>query len=142
MKARHHINKTGLSMRRQLGQSMVEYTVVIMFGILTLSSSPMRDAVATLMDSIRQNYEGYSFALSLSDYPDSDTAQNYWDMLDNQSVNDDMKHVLTDKIKQDSTRTSTKYTTSVEKYSTSSPEPTAQSTILNEAGNLKNLSIP
>jgi len=53
-----------------------------------------------------------------------------------------MKHLLTDKIKQDSTRTSAKYTAAVEKYSTSSPEPSAQSTILNEAGKLGNLSIP
>ncbi len=147
MKQRHYMNKTFKNRRQQLGQSMVEYTIVIAFGILTMSSAPMRDAVASLLDTIRQNYEGYSFALSLSDYPDYETASDYWDKLDLQGVNDDMKDVLTDQIKQDSTRTSTEYTTAVEKYRTSSPDSLSgqqavKSRIPGEAGTLKNLSIP
>ena len=142
MKTRPYFKKTGKTRRQQLGQSMIEYTIVISFGILTLSSTPMKDAIAKLMETVRQNYTGYSFAISLSDYPDSDSANNYWDMLDNQNVNDEMKHILTDQIKKDNTRNSTRYASAVEKYSTSSPEPSAQSTILNEAGRLKNLSIP
>jgi len=147
MKPRHHINKTGISRRQQLGQSMVEYTIVISLGILTMSSTPMRDAVASLMDTIHQNYEGYSFAISLSDYPDYVSASDYWDELDLQGVNDDMKDVLTDQIKQVSTpRTSAKYTTAVEKYQTSSPDSlsgyVAKSKITSEARTLNNLSIP
>ena len=146
MKQRHHLNKTGISRRQQLGQSMVEYTIVISLGILTISSAPMRDFVDGLMATIHQNYAGYSFALSLSDYPDDMTASDYWDRLDGQAVNDDMKDVLTDQIKQDSTRTSAKNTTAVEKYHTSSPDSLSgyvvKSKITSEARTLKNLSIP
>lgn len=143
MNAKQHLNKKGKGRRQQLGQSMVEYTVVIAFGILTLSSAPMKDAVSLLMETVRQNYQGYSFAISLSDYPDSDSASEYWTMLEGQSVNEDMRHILTDKIRTDSSRNSGKYTRTVEKYSfRSPPEPTAKSTILREAGSLRNLSIP
>ena len=146
MKQRHHLNKTGISRRRQLGQSMVEYAIVISLGILTISSAPMRDFVDGLMATIHQNYAGYSFALSLSDYPDYADVDLYWNGLVTQNVNDDMKDVLTDQIKQDSTRTSAKYTTTVEKYQTSSPDSLSgyvvKSKITSEASTLKNLSIP
>jgi len=141
MKKRHHLNKSGKDRRLQFGQSMVEYTVVIAFGILTLSTDLVQDEVDLLMATIHQNYAGYSFALSISDYPDYDSASEYWVELDAKEVNDDMKDVLTDKIKQDTTRNSAKYTTAVEYYQTSSPVD-VQPTILSEAGDLKNLSIP
>ena len=141
MKKRHHLNKSGKDRRLQFGQSMVEYTVVIAFGILTLSTDLVQDEVDLLMATIHQNYAGYSFALSISDYPDYDSASEYWGELDAKEVNDDMKDVLTDKIKQDSTRNSAKYTTAVEYYQTSSPVD-VKPTILSEAGDLKNLSIP
>ncbi len=146
MKQRHHLNKSGIDRRQQFGQSMVEYTVVIAFGILTLSTDLVQDEVDLLMATIHQNYAGYSFALSLSDYPDDMTASDYWDRLDGQAVNDDMKDVLTDQIKQDSTRTSAKNTTAVEKYQTYTPDSfsgyVVQSKITSEAGTLKSLSIP
>ena len=66
-----------------MGQSMVEYTVVIMFGILTMSSAPMRVAVDSLMETIRQNYAGYSFAISLSDYPDYADVNTYYCKIPN-----------------------------------------------------------
>jgi len=141
MKKRHHLNKSGKDRRLQFGQSMVEYTVVIAFGILTLSTDLVQDEVDLLMAAMHQNYAGYSFALSISDYPDYDSASEYWGELNDKEVNDDMKDVLTDKIKQDSTRNSAKYTTAVEYYQTSSPVD-VQPTILSEAGDLKNLSIP
>ena len=141
MKAKQHLKNTGISRRKQFGQSMVEYTVVIAFGILTLSTDLVQDEVDLLMATIHQNYAGYSFALSISDYPDYDSASEYWLELDGKEVNDDMKDVLTDKIKQDNTRTSAKYTTAVEYYQTSSPV-AVKSTILSGAGNLNNLSIP
>lgn len=147
MKQRHHINKTFKNRRQQFGQSMVEYTIVISLGILTMSSAPMRKAVESLMDTISQNYEGYSFAISISDYPDSDDASDYWDMLGNQGVNDDMRHVLTDKKELFPNRNSINYTTAVEKYQTSSPDTLSgqqpvKSRIPSEAGTLRNLSIP
>jgi len=142
MKQRHHLNKSGRDRRRQFGQSMVEYTVVIAFGILTLSTDLARDFVDGLMATIHQNYAGYSFALSLSDYPDYADVDLYWNGLVTQNVNEDMRHVLTDKFKKGiGPRTSVQYTTAVEYYQTSSPV-AVKSTILSEAGNLKNLSIP
>ncbi len=147
MKQRHHLNKTGISRRQQLGQSMVEYAIVISLGILTISSAPMRDFVDGLMATIHQNYAGYSFALSLSDYPDYADVDLYWNGLVTQNVNEDMRHVLTDKFKKGiGPRTSAKNTTAVEKYQTSSPDSLSgyvvQSKITSEAGTLKNLSIP
>ena len=141
MKAKQHLKNTGISRRKQFGQSMVEYTVVIAFGILTLNTDLVQDEVDRLMATIHQNYEGYSFAISISDYPDDITASDYWSRLDGQTVNDDMKDVLTDKTKQFSNRDSTKYTTAIEYYQTSSPV-AVKSTILSGAGNLNNLSIP
>ena len=136
------MNKTFKNRRQQLGQSMVEYTIVISLGILTMSSAPMRDAVASLMDTIRQNYQGYSFAISLSDYPDDVTVSAYWTMLDGQAVNEDMRHVLTDKSQKGiGPRTSVQYTTAIEYYQTSTPV-AVQSTIISEAGKLQSLSIP
>jgi len=141
MKQRHHLNKTGRDRRQQFGQSMVEYTVVIAFGILTLSTGLMTDAVDDLMATIHQNYAGYSFAISLSDYPDDETVSDYWTMLDDQAVNTDMRHVLTDKSQKGiGNRTSVQYTTAVEYYQTSPP---AVGTIITgEAGSLQSLSIP
>ena len=142
MKQRHHLNKTGISRRQQFGQSMVEYTIVISLGILAISSAPMRDAVDDLMATIRQNYAGYSFAISLSDYPDYDSASDYWGALNSQEVNKDMKNVLTDQIRTDSTRKSTKYMTAIKKYHTGSPDSLSgqqpKSKIPGEAGDLKN----
>jgi len=139
MKQRHHLNKTGISRRQQFGQSMVEYTVVIAFGILTLSTGLMTGVVDDLMATIHRNYAGYSFAISLSDYPDSDTASNYRGMLLGQNVNNDMKDVLTDGNRN---RTSVQYTTAVEKYQTGSPDSLSgqqpKSKIPGEAGDLKN----
>ena len=140
MKKRHHLNKSCKDRRLQFGQSMVEYTVVIAFGILTLSTDLVQDEVDLLMATIHQNYAGYSFALSISDYPDYDSASEYWDELDAKEINDDMKHVLTDKTKLFSNRNSANYTTAVEYYQTSPP--VVDTVILTEAGNLKGLNIP
>jgi hypothetical protein len=57
---------------RQLGQSMVEYTVVTVFGVLVLTTGPGRGVIDDLTNAIRNNYEGYTYAVSLSDYPDKD----------------------------------------------------------------------
>ena len=142
MKKRHHLNKSGKDRRLQFGQSMVEYTVVIAFGILTLSTDLVQDEVELLMATIHQNYAGYSFALSISDYPDDVTVSAYWTMLDSQAVNEDMRHALTDKSQKNiGPRTSVQYTTAIEYYQPSTPV-AVQPTILTEAGILQSLSIP
>jgi hypothetical protein len=83
--------------QNQFGQSMIEYTVVIMFGVLTLTTGPMRDTVNNLMQAMRDNYRGYSFAISLSDIPDSPSHTDYSTMLDGQNVPDELKKKLTDR---------------------------------------------
>ena len=57
---------------RQLGQSMVEYTVVSVFGVLVLTTGPGRGVIDDLTNALRNNYNGYTYAVSLSDYPDKD----------------------------------------------------------------------
>lgn len=57
---------------RQLGQSMVEYTVVTVFGILVLTTGPGGDVIIQLTDAVRDNFDGYTYAVSLSDIPDKE----------------------------------------------------------------------
>jgi hypothetical protein len=49
---------------------MVEYTIVLVFGVLVLVSGPGRDVILDLMEVIRNNYDGYSYAMSLSEWPE------------------------------------------------------------------------
>ena len=49
---------------------MVEYVIVLAFGVMVLTTgdpSPMEQ----LADVIKQNWKGYSYAMSLSDIPDT-----------------------------------------------------------------------
>ena len=58
-------------LHKQIGQAMIEYTVVVTFGVLVLTTGPGGDLIANnLIPAVRNNYEGYSYAVSLSDYPD------------------------------------------------------------------------
>jgi len=57
---------------KQAGQAMTEYTVVLFFGVMTLSSGYLGDALGALTEVVKKNYEGYSFAISLSEPPDYD----------------------------------------------------------------------
>ena len=69
--------QTGLSSwRRQAGQSMVEYTVVLAFGVMVLTTGGA-DRVVQLLDIINDLYSGYSYSISLSDTPDHDTLYDY-----------------------------------------------------------------
>lgn len=62
---------------KQLGQSMTEYTVVLVFGVMTLTTGPGGDVMQDLLAVLKKNYEGYSFAVSLSETPDYDSADDY-----------------------------------------------------------------
>lgn len=75
--------------RKQIGQSMTEYTVVLVFGVLALTTGPGGDAVQQLLDVMKENYEGYSFAVSLSEPPDYDDVLTYRTELSNQGLEDD-----------------------------------------------------
>lgn len=57
--------------RRQTGQGMVEYTVVTALGVLVLLG-PGTDVIQYTLRSIQDNYQGYSYAMSLSQWPEFD----------------------------------------------------------------------
>jgi predicted ATPase len=65
----------------QQGQSMVEYTVVVIFFCLTLTSEPMLNMIGTLADTLKQRQEHYTYVVSLSDYPDANAIELFRDML-------------------------------------------------------------
>lgn len=61
----------------QRGQSMVEYTIVLVFGVMVLTTGPGGDVMADLLKVMKGNYQGYSYAVSISDYPDHDSLGEY-----------------------------------------------------------------
>ena len=81
---------------RQKGQSIVEYTVVSVFGILVLTTGPGGDYVLELTNAIRSNYDGYSYAVSLSDYPDKERYDKQIEMYNDQGMPSDQREYLTD----------------------------------------------
>ncbi len=68
---------------------MVEYTVVLVFGVLALTTGPSGDVIEELLDVIKENYKGYSYALSLSEAPDYDSAAEYVLVLQAQGLEQD-----------------------------------------------------
>jgi hypothetical protein len=57
--------------RSQLGQSMVEYTIVTALGTLVLLG-PGTDVIRLTLRAIQNNFSGYSYAMSLSHWPEFD----------------------------------------------------------------------
>jgi hypothetical protein len=125
--------------RKQLGQSMIEYTVVIIFGILTITSGPMKDQIGTLLDTIRSNYRGYSFAISISDIPDSSSNVEYSVLLDSQNVPKELKELLID-------RTSTAQRSPADLQRDIRPHnvapPNIPQILRQQVSNIRNISIP
>ena len=56
----------------QRGQAMTEYTVILAFGLMVLLG-PGIDVLKEMANVLRRNYEGYSYAISLSPLPDYGT---------------------------------------------------------------------
>jgi len=65
------------SLFRQSGQSMVEYTIVLVFGVMVLTSGPAGDVILDLLATLNNQYQGYSYAISMSDLPQHDTINDY-----------------------------------------------------------------
>lgn len=61
----------------QSGQGMVEYVVVLMFGVMLLTIGPGGDILLDLLAVFHDNYQGYSYATSLSDLPQYDSLGEY-----------------------------------------------------------------
>lgn len=54
--------------RRSLGQSMIEYLVVLMFGVIVLVTGE-NPPIQQLAKAIRDYYTDYSYAMSISSMP-------------------------------------------------------------------------
>lgn len=61
----------------QSGQAMVEYMVVVVFGVMVLTIGPGGDVLLDLLAAMNDNYQGYSYAASLSTLPDYDNLAEY-----------------------------------------------------------------
>ena len=83
-----------LKLHAQTGQSMVEYTVVLSFGVLVLISG--EDIFITVRDVLRDNYEGYSYSISLSEQPVFDNLAEY--LIDEDIIDPINPNELVDKI--------------------------------------------
>ena len=66
---------------RQSGQSMVEFTVVVVFFCLALTSDPALNTMDRLMDVMKERHEHYSYTVSLSDYPDTTIFEEFKQLL-------------------------------------------------------------
>jgi len=62
---------------RQLGQGMVEFIVVLVFGVMVMTIGPGGDVLLDLLGIMNDKYQGYSYATSLSTLPDHDNLAAY-----------------------------------------------------------------
>lgn len=65
------------SIKSQRGQGMTEYAVVLMFGVMVLTMGPGGDVLLDLLAVFHDNYQGYSYASSLSELPQYDNLGEY-----------------------------------------------------------------
>lgn len=56
---------------------MAEYIVVLAFGVMVLTMGPGGDILLDLLGVMNDNYQGYSYATSLSTIPDHDNLGEY-----------------------------------------------------------------
>ncbi|MFB3101431.1 MAG: hypothetical protein ACE1ZM_08315 [Gammaproteobacteria bacterium] len=61
----------------QLGQGMVEFIVVLVFGVMVMTIGPGGDVLLDLLGIMNDKYQGYSYATSLSTLPDHDNLAAY-----------------------------------------------------------------
>lgn len=63
--------------RTQTGQGMVEYIIVLVFGVMILTVGPGGDVLLDFLAVLNDNYQGYSYSASLSTLPDHDNLALY-----------------------------------------------------------------
>ncbi len=56
---------------------MVEYVVVLVFGVMVLTVGPGGDVLLDLLAVMHNNHQGYSYGASLSTLPDHDNLGEY-----------------------------------------------------------------
>lgn len=86
--------------KRQQGQSIIEYTVISATLITMLLALNGTDVIANLNNAIKNNYDGYSYAVSLSDYPDKKKLSELILMYRDQSMPEEQITYLTDDTEQ------------------------------------------
>jgi len=57
---------------KQTGQGMVEYVIVLVFGVMVLTVGPGGDILLDFLGVLNDNYQGYSYSASLSTLPQHD----------------------------------------------------------------------
>ncbi len=62
---------------RQHGQGMVEFTIVLVFGVMVMTIGPGGDVLLDLLGILNDKHQGYSYAASLSEIPQYDTIGEY-----------------------------------------------------------------
>jgi len=82
--------------QRQQGQSIIEYTVICATLITMLLALNGTDVIANLNNAIKNNYDGYSYAVSLSDYPDKKSFIDLISMYNTQGMPSEQREYLTD----------------------------------------------
>ncbi len=70
--------------KKQQGQGMVEFIVVLVFGVMVLTIGPGGDVLLDLLAMLNDKYQGYSYAVSLSELPSHDSLGAY--LIDNDVV--------------------------------------------------------
>ncbi len=65
------------STNRERGQGMVEFIVVLVFGVMVMTIGPGGDVLLDLLGVMNDKYQGYSYAASLSDLPQYDSLGAY-----------------------------------------------------------------
>ena len=73
----------------------MEYTVISSILVLALLVVD-GDIIVKLNNAIKQNYDGYSYAVSLSEYPDKKKISDLIDMYDGQNMPQEQRDYLTD----------------------------------------------
>lgn len=64
------------------GQGMVEYTVILAFGVVMLMG-PGGDVLVDLAAVFKNKYRGYSYSMSMSALPEFDTGPRYREYIEN-----------------------------------------------------------
>ncbi|MGR8946941.1 MAG: hypothetical protein ACU84Q_02775 [Gammaproteobacteria bacterium] len=77
----------------QYGQAMTEYTVILAFGLMVLLG-PGIDVLKEMANVLRRNYEGYSYAISLSPLPDYGSGVDMRDAM----VSDEIDQATIDQL--------------------------------------------
>ncbi len=82
---------------RVAGQAMVEYTIVLAFGVMVLYG-PGGDVIEELEEVFRNNYRGYSYAMSLSALPDFGNGEEYRNYIEDLQLDPALDDATLDRL--------------------------------------------